>query len=199
MSMIIGLTGGIASGKSTVSQMLRELGFPIVDADAIARKVVEPNKEAYEQIIAYFGNEILNDDKTLHRKKLGTIIFNDELKRKVLNDIVHPAIRKQMVTEKEMYESEGHQTIIFDIPLLFEGDSKYLVDKKLLVYVDEQTQLERLLARDQTTMKDATSRIASQMPLKDKVALADAVINNNGTVEDTKAQLLDVLTKWELI
>lgn len=199
MSMIIGLTGGIASGKSTVSQMLRELGFPIVDADAIARKVVEPNNEAYEQIIAYFGNEILNDDKTLHRKKLGTIIFNDESKRKVLNDIVHPAIRKQMITEKEMYESEGHQTIIFDIPLLFEGDSKYLVDKKLLVFVDEQTQLERLLARDQTTMEDATSRIASQMPLKDKVALADAVINNNGRVEDTKAQLLDILTKWELI
>ncbi|HHY21946.1 MAG TPA: dephospho-CoA kinase, partial [Bacilli bacterium] len=153
----------------------------------------------FEKIIAYFGKEILNDDGTLHRKKLGAIIFNDETKRQALNDIVHPAIRKQMLAEKDMYEQEGHKTIIFDIPLLFEGDSKYLVDKKLLVYVDEETQLKRLLARDETTIEDATSRIASQMPLKDKVALADAVINNNGTIEETKEQLLDVLNKWGLI
>lgn len=197
--MIIGLTGGIASGKSTVSKMLKELGFPIVDADVIARKVVEPNEEAYKQIVAYFGDEIINEDKTIQRKKLGAIIFNDESKRYALNEIVHPAIRKQMLAEKEMYEREGHETIIFDIPLLFEGDSKYLVDKKLLVYVDEKTQLERLLARDQTTIEDAKSRIASQMPLKDKVALADAVVNNNGTMEETKEQLLKVLQDWGLI
>lgn len=197
--MIIGLTGGISSGKSTVSNMLKQLEIPIIDADVIAREVVNPGEEAYDQIVAHFGDAILNEDKTIARKKLGAIIFNDEEERKKLNSIVHPAIRLRMKQKKEQYLEEGFQHVVLDIPLLFESQLTYLVDKTLLVYVDEDVQMDRLVLRDRTTIEDARSRIKSQMPLKDKVTLADEVINNNGTLEDTRDQLNKVLKKWNIV
>lgn len=196
--MIIGLTGGIASGKSTVATMLKELGIPVVDADQIAREVVQPGEKAYEQIVNHFGEAILHSDRTINRKKLGSIVFNDEKERSALNNMIHPAIREKMNEQKEGYLSKGYKTVVLDIPLLFEGKNKhsYELDKVLVVAVSEDVQFQRLLERDQMGEEDARNRIRSQMPLHEKKALADEVIDNNGTKEETKQQLLAILNKW---
>lgn len=196
MALTIGLTGGIASGKSTVSQMFKEAGIVVVDADVIARKVVEPGEEAYEQIVQSFGKDILLPDETIDRQKLGSVVFFNEEKRLLLNSIVHPAVRKQMLKEKEEHLNNGEETVILDIPLLFESKLTALVDRTLLVYVDYETQLARLMNRNNLTKGEAEARIQSQMPLKDKIQLADAVIDNNGTIEATKDQLYEICTQW---
>ena len=197
--MIIGLTGSIATGKSTVANMIKEMNIPVIDADKVAREVVEPGEKAYEQIVEYFGTEILFPDGTLNRKKLGTIVFQDEEKRNVLNSIVHPVIRERMDQQKEEYLAKGYKTVVLDIPLLFEGNRQDEFDKVLLVAVSEETQLKRLLERDKMGKEDALNRIRSQMPIKDKIPLADAVIYNDGTIEETKAQLIAILKKWGVI
>ncbi|MGN7297615.1 dephospho-CoA kinase [Ferdinandcohnia sp. SAFN-114] len=196
MALTIGLTGGIASGKSTVSQMFKEAGIVVIDADVIARKVVEVGEEAYEQIVQSFGKDILLPDETIDRQKLGSIVFFNEDKRLLLNSIVHPAVRKQMLKEKEEHLSNGEETVILDIPLLFESKLTALVDRTLLVYVDYETQLARLMNRNNLSMGEAEARIQSQMPLKDKIQLADAVIDNNGTIESTKDQLHKICKQW---
>lgn len=197
--MIIGLTGSIATGKSTVANMIKEMNIPVIDADKVAREVVEPGEKAYEQIVEYFGTEILFPDGTLNRKKLGTIVFQDEEKRNVLNSIVHPVIRERMDQQKEEYLAKGYNTVVLDIPLLFEGNRQDEFDKVLLVAVTEETQLKRLLERDKMGKEDALNRIRSQMPIKDKIPLADAVIYNDGTIEETKTQLIAILKKWGVI
>lgn len=198
MALTIGLTGGIASGKSTVSQMFKEAGIVVIDADVIARKVVEVGEEAYEQIVQSFGKDILLPDKSIDRPKLGSVIFFSEEKRLLLNSIVHPAVRKQMLKEKEDYIHNGEETIILDIPLLFESKLTALVDRTLLVYVDYETQLARLMNRNNLSKEEAEARIQSQMPLKEKIQLADSVIDNNGTIESTKNQLFETCNKWNI-
>ncbi|WP_369902323.1 dephospho-CoA kinase [Bacillus manliponensis] len=199
MTVVIGLTGGIASGKSTVSNMFGELHIPVIDADVIAREVVEPGKEAYNKIVEAFGNEILEKNGELDRAKLGGIIFHDKEKRMQLNHIVHPAVRKEMKEQKEAYIREGREVVVLDIPLLFESRLTELVDYTFVVYVDGNTQLTRLMNRNGFTEEEAKARIASQMQLEEKVALADYVINNNGTIEETRAQLREILMKWHII
>ncbi|MFC0557900.1 dephospho-CoA kinase [Halalkalibacter alkalisediminis] len=187
--MFIGLTGGIASGKSTVSKMIMEMGIPVIDADQVAREVVEPGTKALQAICQHFGSSVINEDGTLARKKLGSIIFEDRKERQVLNEIVHPAVRNRMDELKQYYLEQGETTIVYDIPLLFESNLFYLVDKVILVYVDSKTQLQRLLERDSAGMEDAKQRIASQIPLIDKRERADFVIDNSFTMEETKKQL----------
>lgn len=199
MALIIGLTGGIASGKSTVSVMLKELAIPVIDADVIAKEVVQKDQPAYREIVRTFGTDILAEDLQLDRPKLGAIVFQDEEKRQLLNQIVHPAVRKEMLAQKEFFLQEGYETVVLDIPLLFESKLTSLVDKVLLVFVDDSIQLERLMARNNFTKEEAKARIRSQMPLQEKVSLADEVINNNGTIEETKEQLLHVLSKWNVV
>lgn len=199
MSIVVGLTGGIASGKSTVSSILIEKGITVIDADIEARLAVEKGEEAYYEIVSQFGEEVLYADESIDRGKLGSIIFHNQEKRFVLNNIVHPAVRKRMIMKKEKAVADGERLIIMDIPLLFESKLTSLVDRTLLVYVDETVQLERLMERNQLSKEDATARIHSQMPLKEKIQLADAVINNNGTIEETKKQLFDILTNWNAI
>ena len=194
MAKIIGLTGGIASGKSTVSNMLKTKGFTIVDADIAARKVVEPGELAYEQIIEAFGEGILQQDLTLDRKKLGALIFADEALRMKLNSIVHPAVRAWMTREKDRAIENGKKTVFLDIPLLFESRLTYMVERTILVYVDEETQLKRLMARNGLSEKEAQMRIRAQMPLSEKKALADAVLDNNGSLEETKQQLEKIVS-----
>lgn len=194
--MFIGLTGGIASGKSTVSAMLRSYSIPVIDADQAARDVVEPGTETLARIVDHFGQGVLNEDGTLARKKLGAIIFQDEAERKALNGVIHPAVRKRMAEWKDHYLAQGETTIVYDIPLLFESELFYLVDKVLLVYVDQQTQLSRLMSRDQAGEADARKRIASQMSLEEKRKRADAVIDNSGTKVETEAQLKEILQQW---
>lgn len=196
--MIIGLTGSIATGKSTVSAMFQKKNIPVVDADQIAREVVEPGEEAYEQIVNHFGKDILFPDGTLDRKKLGSIVFENEAERLKLNSMIHPAIHKKMEDEKNKYIAHGHEAVVLDIPLLFEGKRKRTFDKILLVAVSEDVQLKRLMERDKIDEHDAQQRINSQMPIKDKIALADEVIYNDGSREETEKQLLAILEKWGL-
>ncbi len=197
--MIIGLTGGIASGKSTVSAMFKEWNIPVVDADVIAREVVEPGQEAFNQIVQAFGEQILNEDGNIHRKKLGAIIFNDQKKREQLNSIVHPAVRAEMKKRRDDYLQSGHDHVVLDIPLLIESELDYLVDKTLLVYVDADTQLQRLMKRDDSSEEEAQSRIRSQMPLDEKQEHVDKVVNNSGSIEDTKNEVRAVLKEWNVV
>ncbi|KMJ57003.1 dephospho-CoA kinase [Bacillus sp. LL01] len=198
MPLIIGLTGGIASGKSTVANMLRDKNIPIVDADVVAREVVEIGTDTYKELIKEFGEEILNDDKTLNRPKLGSIIFQDQEKRKKLNSIMHPSIRASMKEKTKKYIEEGHKVVVMDIPLLFESNLTNLVDKTLLVFVTEKTQLKRLMERNDLSEKEATDRIQSQMPLAEKVKLSHAVIDNNGSLTKTEQQLNEILDEWQV-
>ncbi|TXK89951.1 dephospho-CoA kinase, partial [Parageobacillus sp. SY1] len=134
MTLTIGLTGGIASGKSTVTEMIRGLGIPVIDADQVARDVVKVGEEAYEQIIKTFGQDILQENGEIDRAKLGAIVFYNEQERKKLNAIVHPAVRRRMLAEKEAYVQKGAKTIVLDIPLLFESELTHLIDKIIVVY-----------------------------------------------------------------
>ncbi|RBP93898.1 dephospho-CoA kinase [Cytobacillus firmus] len=199
MSLIVGLTGGIASGKSTVSSLLIEKGYTVIDADIEARLAVEKGEEAYQEIVRHFGESILLKDGSIDRAELGSVIFHDENERKALNSIVHPAVRKRMTAKKEQAISRNEQLIILDIPLLFESKLQYMCDKTLLVYADEGIQLQRLMQRNQLSEKEAMARIRSQMPLREKKALADAVIDNNGRIEETEKQLWSILRKWNAI
>lgn len=197
--MIIGLTGSIASGKSTVANMLREYGFPIVDADVVARVVVEPGMPTLEKIVEVFGEEIITEDGTLNRPKLGAIIFNDPSKRKVLNDLIHPAIRQEMLRQRDEYEANGEQTVIMDIPLLFESKLQHFVEKILVVSVTEENQLKRLMERNSLTEEEAKARISSQLPLSVKEKGADAIVSNNRSLEETKRQLEEILMEWKVL
>ncbi|WP_017797272.1 dephospho-CoA kinase [Oceanobacillus kimchii] len=196
MTVVIGLTGGIASGKSTVSSMFQAKNFPVIDADLIAREVVEPGERAYDQVVEAFGKEIIKDDHKINRPKLGSIIFTDEDKRKQLNAIVHPAVRSRMLSIRDDYIKKGMPCIVLDIPLLFESNLTHLVDKTLVVYVDEDVQLSRLMKRNGYSEKEASDRIKAQMPLKEKANLADIFIDNNHSIEETKVQLDQVLQTW---
>lgn len=197
--MIIGLTGSIASGKSTVAKMLKDYGLPIVDADVVARLVVEPGTPTLQKIVEVFGEDALLEDGAMNRQKIGSIIFHDEEKRKELNSIIHPAIRQEMLRQRDEYIENGEKTVIMDIPLLFESKLQHFVEKILVVYVSEETQLERLILRNQLTEEDAKARIASQLPFSEKIHGADAVINNNGTIEETAQQLEAILRKWNVL
>ncbi|WP_057911464.1 dephospho-CoA kinase [Peribacillus muralis] len=199
MGQIIGITGGIASGKSSVSLYLQELGFTIVDADLASRAVVEPGEEAYQQVVSAFGEEILLADGTIDRAALGSIIFHDQEKRLLLNGIVHPAVRKWMLLKTEEALAAGEETVFMDIPLLFESKLTYMVEKTLLIYADERNQLKRLMNRNGLSEADALARIHSQMPLADKKALADAVIDNNGELTETKKQVRAILNDWHIL
>lgn len=197
--MIIGLTGSIASGKSTVSNMLKEYGLPIVDADIVARLVVEPGRETLKEIVKTFGEEILTEKGELDRPKLGSIVFNDEEKRKQLNSIIHPAIRQEMLRQRDEHIENGAKVVIMDIPLLFESKLQHFVDKILVVTVSEEVQLKRLMERNNFSEEEAKARIGSQLPLSLKEQGADAVIYNNGTIEETKRQLENILRDWKII
>lgn len=197
--MIIGLTGSIASGKSTVAKMLEKYRFPIVDADQVARLVVEPGEPALTEIVAAFGEEILLEDGSLNRKKLGDLIFHDPSKRAILNGIIHPAIRKEMLRQRDEWLNNGAEVVIMDIPLLFESKLQHFVEKILVVSLSEEKQLERLMERNQLNEEEARARISSQLPLTVKEEGADAVIYNESTLEKTEQQLNYILKEWGLV
>jgi len=179
MALIVGLTGGIASGKSTVSNLIKDLGITVIDADIEARLAVEPGEKAYQQIVEHFGGEILLEDGSINRPKLGDIIFNHQEERMVLNGIVHPAVRERMNEKKVAAIERGEYLVVMDIPLLFESELTDLVEKIILVYVDEDIQLERLMMRNQYTETEAHVRIKSQMPLIATLAFIELTPSNN--------------------
>lgn len=189
MTYTLGLTGGIATGKSTVTRFFRQHDIPVVDADVIAREVVEPGTDGLAEIIKTFGTEILLEDGSLNRKKLGEIIFKDEDKREMLNQILHQEIHQKMMMAKEKWESERVPLIVFDIPLLYEADYQSTFDAIMVVYVPEKTQIARLMERDELTVQQARDRIASQLPIEEKKARADIVIDNSQTIAETYEQV----------
>ncbi|MBK0039655.1 MULTISPECIES: dephospho-CoA kinase [Leuconostoc] len=178
--LLVGLTGGIATGKSTVSGMLRDAGLPIVDADVVAREVVEPGTTTLEKIKLAFGPSVI-DNGVLNRRRLGDIVFSNRQELARLNDIMQPAISRAMADKINFWRMQQVPILILDVPLLFERhyekDGK--IDKIIVVATDEATQLERLKLRNQLSDLQARNRIRSQLPLKDKVAQADYVIDNN--------------------
>ncbi|MFD1676647.1 dephospho-CoA kinase [Alicyclobacillus fodiniaquatilis] len=193
--MIVGLTGGIGTGKSTVSSMFRELGAYVVDADIWARRVVEPGSDGLKEIVETFGARVLAGDGTLNRKMLGQVVFANDTLRQRLNEITHPRIRAGMRVETDAYwQTHPDAPVIWDVPLLFEGETQKLVDCTILVYATPATQLARLMARDQFSQSDALARIAAQMPIDDKRDMATYVIDNSGTIENTREQVRDVWT-----
>ncbi len=190
----IGLTGGIASGKSSVSRLLAEWGVPVIDADAIARRIVTPGQPAWQQIVSVFGEQILQPDGTINRRLLGDIIFDDAEKRRKLEEITHPAIWDQITVEVKQAEAAGHRVVVLDIPLLLETDWHDRVDEIWVVYADRQTQLQRLTLRDQLTQQQAESRINSQLSLEEKKQHADIVIDNSGSFDLMRNQVERI---WE--
>lgn len=197
--MIIGLTGSIASGKSTVAKMIQSYNLPIVDADQVARQVVEPGSPTLLKIAEVFGQDVISEDGTMNRAKVGNLIFHDETKRQQLNAIIHPAIREEMIRQRDEFISYGEKNVFMDIPLLFESKLEHFVEKIIVVSVTEDVQLERLMERNGLTEEEAKARIATQIPVKDKEALADVVIYNNGSLEDTALQLQNVLYEWNVL
>ncbi|MEJ8547252.1 dephospho-CoA kinase [Brevibacillus borstelensis] len=193
--MILGLTGGIATGKSTVTAMLREQGIPVIDADQIARDVVEPGKPAYEAIVRHFGREILLPGGQIDRKKLGEIVFSDEAERQRLNAIVHPEVRRVMREEAEAAEQNGAKIVFMDIPLLFESKLQHMVDKVVVVYAPAQLQLARMMERDEFEEEQAQKRLRAQLPIDQKRAEADFVIDNTGSREETQKQVIQLLER----
>jgi len=186
---IIGLTGGIASGKSTVSVMLAEFGAYIIDADQIARTVVMPNQPAWNEIVAHFGSGILLSDGNINRKVLGEKIFRDKLERLSLEKITHHYIENQV--KKSIAEAEllGKSIVVLDVPLLFEIGWHKMVDEIWVVDVEKEMQVSRLVARNKLSHEQAMDRIDAQMNLAEKVKQADVVIDNNLNIEETRRQV----------
>ncbi|MEK4200974.1 dephospho-CoA kinase [Cytobacillus sp. FSL K6-0265] len=193
MAVIIGLTGGIASGKSTVSTMLKERAITVIDADVEAKRAVEKGEPAYDEIVSHFGQEILLENGEINRQKLGSIVFYSEEERMKLNSIVHPAVRRRMNEQKDEAVANGEKMVVLDIPLLFESKLTYMVDYTVLVYVNKENQLQRLMKRNGFDANEANARIRSQMLLEEKVQLADFLIDNNGELASTEKQLDDLL------
>ncbi|MCH4984028.1 dephospho-CoA kinase [Macrococcoides goetzii] len=185
---VIGLTGGIASGKSTVANFLSENGFVIVDADIASRKAVEAGSSGLEEIRTVFGDGVIQEDGTLNRKALGEIIFKDKNQREKLNAIVHPRVRDIMEAEKEAGLELG-KPVIMDIPLLFENKLEHTVDEVWVVYVPKEVQIERLMARNQLSLEEAESRVSSQLSIEEKKQKADKVIDNSGSLQSLYQQL----------
>ncbi|MDY4697270.1 dephospho-CoA kinase [Selenomonas montiformis] len=193
---IIGLTGGIASGKSTVSSFFRQKGAAVLDADRIARELSEPGGKLHAEYVHHFGAEVLQSDGTLNRRRIGQIVFSDPQQKQWLDAVSHPAIRAELLRKLEQKRNEKQRLILLDIPLLFESGWDKMADKTCLVYVDESVQLQRLMKRDGYTRREAQDRIAAQMPLEEKKKRADYLIDNNGSLMDTVQQAEELWKEW---
>lgn len=194
--MIIGLTGGIATGKSTVARLLAARGLTVIDADQVAREVVQPGEEALNDIVHLFGEDMLQEDGTLDRKRLGKRIFGDSEARKQLEAILHPRIRKRMMEKIQNALKTHHDPIIVDVPLLFETGWDRLTDANIVVTAPPDVQLKRLMARDTLSEEEAKQRIQAQWPLEEKVKRADWVIDNHGDLNFLNHEVDRLIEQW---
>ncbi len=196
--LIVGLTGGIASGKSIVARVFRDLGAHIIDADKIVHALLEPGQQAWEEVTGYFGPEIVLPNKTIDRRKLGEIVFNNAEKRAWLNQCLHPKVfAAYTASVKHVRTRTPHALIVFDAALLIETGYHKQMDRIVVVYADEEQQIERLMSRDRLSRDQASARISSQMPLSEKRTHADYVIENTGSREETEQQAREVFQKLE--
>ena len=192
--LIVGLTGGIGSGKSTVAGMFEDEGAHVIDFDHLARLVVEPDKPAWRDIIDYFGPEIMSSDRTLNRSALAEIVFSDNKSRKALEGFTHPRIFKERdALIKAIKRKDPFSIVIIDFPLLFELDLNKRFDKVILVYVPRAVQLGRLIKRDGIVKKGVEKRLDAQLPIEEKRSLSDYIIDNEGSLNDTRDQVRKVI------
>ncbi len=190
---VIGLTGNIACGKSVVARMFEELGSKTIDADQIARLVVKPGEPVWHEIVEAFGAEILNRDGSINRSILGEIVFNDKEKREILNSITHPRIIERIKELVEQLAKEKVEVVIVEAALIVEkGGMKPIIKELIVVTADEETQISRLINRDGLSREEAVARIKSQMPLSEKLKYATYVVDNSGTLEETRKQIEEV-------
>lgn len=188
--MNIGLTGGIACGKSTVSAMLVRRGAILIDADLLAREVVEPGTPALAEVARVFGQAVLKEDGSLNRQELGRLIFGDEDKRKQLEGILHPPIRKLMKERMEEHEKAApDKLVVVDVPLLYESGLEEYFQEVLVVYVSPEAQLTRLMERNKLSREEAELRLQAQMPIEWKKEWADYVVDNSGSLDETEEQV----------
>lgn len=194
--LIVGLTGGIASGKSLVAHVFKDLGAYLIDADRVVHELLEPGQQAWQEVLDYFGNGILLQSKCIDRRKLGELVFNDAGKREWLNQCLHPRVFEVYTAQvKNVRARQPQAIIVFDAALLIETGYYRKMDKLVVVNAGVEQQIERLASRDKFTREQAMSRIQSQMPLSDKITYADYVVDNTGTREDTENQARDVFNK----
>lgn len=189
---IIGLTGGIATGKSTVSGMLSDLGAFVIDADAVAREIVEPGEPALAEIAAVFGEEVIGDDGRLDRGALGDVIFGEADARERLNKITHPRIARRMMQTARHAGEQGFRWVVYDAALIVENNIHPALAGLIVVTCEPETQLRRLIERDDLSESDARARVDSQMPLARKVEVADWVVDNDGPLERTRQQVREL-------
>lgn len=191
---VIGLTGGIATGKSAVSNILRMLDVPVIDSDELAHRVVEKGQPALEEIAREFGAEVFASDGTLDRRKLGELVFRSPKARKKLEEITHPRIMKMVLEQLARYRLEGRKLVVLDAPLLIEAGLQSMVDQVWVVVCDKDLQVQRLMQRSNLTEEEALERINAQMPLEEKVKYADRIIENNGTLSELEQK---VISMWQ--
>jgi len=192
MALIVGLTGGIVGGKSTVASMFRDLGAKIIDADRLGHGVILPYKPAWKKIIKLFGEDILKNDLTINREKLGKIVFADQALLKKLNEITHPEIIKLIKKEINLARDKTHnqeKILIIDAALIYETKIDRLMDKIIVVYIEEDEQIKRLIKRNNLSKDEALQRVKSQIPMKEKIKMADYVIDNSSSLDKTKKQV----------
>ncbi len=190
---LIGLTGSISTGKSTVAKMLKGLGFYIIDADEIAHSVYEKGEKAYFDIVKAFGTEILNKNGEIDRKKLGKLVLNDKERLSLLEGIVHPAVeQKRLEILEKIKKREPNAYIIHDIPLLFEKNLQSMFDCVIVVYVPKEVQIKRLMERDCISKEEALKKVSLQLSIEEKRRLADIVVDNSKTLDETQKQVKNI-------
>jgi len=197
--LVIGLTGGIATGKSTVSKMFSEHGIPVIDTDLIARDLLKVGTKAYDEVLEKFPVSIILTNNEISRKKLAEVIFRDKEKRDELNNIIHPKVREIVLHDLEGYKSDDKKIVIVDVPLLFESKFDEVVDKVIVVYTTKENQLMRLMDRDIITEEYALSKIDSQMSLDEKIERADFLIDNSKSIIETKKDFLRIMKEIEVL
>lgn len=193
MTYFLGLTGGIASGKSTADEFFKKKKIPIIDSDLIAHRIMEIGQNGYKAVVDYFGTDILNDDQTINRRKLGGIVFNDKAKLKKLNELTHPLVHQEIKQQMAQYRANQEKLVVIDVPLLFESGFESLCNGVLVISITPELQIERLMKRNDFTKKEAIARISNQMPLSEKEKRATYVVANTGTIDDLEKKLSDLL------
>jgi len=192
---IVGLTGGIACGKSTVARMLRDLGVPVVDADRLAAEILDPGEEAFNDVVAVFGKGILTQEGEIDRERLGQAVFGDETLRRRLEQITHPRIAIRARKAFEIIESRGVEVAVYEAALLIETGMYKMLAANIVVSVPPVVQIERLMTRDGLSEEGARARLRAQIPIHEKMALADYVIDNSGDTEATRNQVVEIWGK----
>ncbi len=197
--LVVGLTGGIASGKSTVGRMFREAGIPVICADELAHEVVRPGSPALDEIRQTFGDEFIDSEGNLNRAAMASLVFEDQDKRKELESIIHPRVADEQEKLIREFALQGYEIVIVDVPLLYETRLESSFDMVLVAYVPPEVQIQRLTARDRITESEARARLDAQLPIDKKKELAAAVIDNSGPLEHTKEQVLRIIEELRAV